>query len=361
MSTFWSASLVIHDHVGKIAVSFPKDKELIKRFRSSFPEAKWSYSLCAWLIEDTQDHRKRFKLSPFLHLYDSLLTYPIRPRLLTAQNHAHACAFYQFLFVKNYSASTLRTYLTELLKLATVIKHKDLARLTQEQYMGYLHYLKVHCSYSAASLHGVINALKSFTHHVLGTSVHFEAIPRPKRALHLPHVLSKSEIKRLFEAVQNQKHRVILMTIYSAGLRVSEVVKLKLSDVDADRMCLFIRQAKGKKDRVVGLSEVLLDELRAYVKAYRPKEYLFEGKDGGAYSVRSVQTIMKHAKDMSVIRKRGGVHSLRHAYATHLLESGVDTRFIQELLGHSSIKTTQIYTKVAVTKAKQIQSPLDAL
>ncbi|MGK2862612.1 MAG: tyrosine-type recombinase/integrase, partial [Chitinophagaceae bacterium] len=157
------------------------------------------------------------------------------------------------------------------------------------------------------------------------------------------------------------KHQTMLMTGYSAGLRISEIVSLKIKDIDSDRMLIYIRQAKGKKDRQVSLSVKLLEQLRKYYKEYKPGNYLFEGADGGAYSVRSLQQVYQQAKFLSKNNKSGGVHSLRHSYATHLLEGGTDIRIIQELLGHNDLKTTERYTHVSKKQLGKVQSPLDKL
>jgi site-specific recombinase XerD len=159
----------------------------------------------------------------------------------------------------------------------------------------------------------------------------------------------------------NLKHKCLLMAAYAGGLRVSEIVALKIADIDSKRMTIFVERAKGKKDRVVPLSQVLLKNLREYFKVYRPKKYLFEGAPGEPYAVRSVQLVFQKAKQMNKILMKGGIHTMRHSYATHLLESGTDIRFIQELLGHSSLKTTIRYTHVSVKALQLIRSPLDDL
>lgn len=161
--------------------------------------------------------------------------------------------------------------------------------------------------------------------------------------------------------MDNLKHQAMLMLAYAAGLRVSEIVALKLTDIDSDRMCINIRRAKGKKDRVVALSPVLLDHLRDYFRAYRPKEWLFEGQGGGQYSVRSVQQVFKDAKALAGVKTPGGIHTMRHSFATHLLESGTDIRFIKDLLGHNSLGTTLRYTHVSLKQITLIKSPLDDL
>lgn len=359
MSFPWSAELVFHRNCSQIAVCFPKDRALISRFRSSFPHAAWSKTLKAWLIEDSSEFRLRFKLPLSLNLYGSIADYSIQPRLLSSENYEQCCHYYQQLVLKAYSASTIKTYLSEFLRFLERLKTTSVESLDTLNYRSYLQYLRSECSYSESSLNGAVNALKFYTDQVLDKPIVFESIPRPKQKEQLPQILSQLELKRLFSVINNRKHRVILMTAYSGGLRVSEVVNLKLSDVDSERMQLFIRQSKGKKDRVVALSDNLLQELREYVKEYKPDDYLFEGQNGGPYSTRSVQVIMASAKKLARIRKPGSVHSLRHAYATHLLESGTDIRFIQELLGHNDIRTTEIYTKVSKTRAGKIRSPLD--
>jgi Site-specific recombinase XerD len=177
----------------------------------------------------------------------------------------------------------------------------------------------------------------------------------------LPKFLTKSEVKKVLEATLNIKHKAILTTIYSCGLRLSELIELKISDIKTEENILLVRQGKGNKDRVVTLSSKLIELLREYYKMYKPKVYLFEGSRGGKYSKRSVQQIMKYSVEKSGINSPATVHSLRHSYATHLLESGIDIRIIKELLGHSNIKTTEIYTHITDVNKNKIKSPLDYL
>jgi integrase/recombinase XerD len=189
-----------------------------------------------------------------------------------------------------------------------------------------------------------------------------EQLHRPKREKKLPNVLSKEEIKKILEMPMNIKHRTMLSLIYSCGLRCGELLKMKPKDIDSKRMLVMIRLAKGKKDRIVPLSEKVLQLLREYYKRYRPKEWLFEGqKVGEAYSERSLQLVLKHAIEKAGIKKPVSLHWLRHSYATHLLESGTDLRYIQELLGHKSSKTTEIYTHVSTKSIQNIRSPFDDL
>jgi site-specific recombinase XerD len=206
--------------------------------------------------------------------------------------------------------------------------------------------------------------LKYYFEQVLKQDKFFYEIPRPKKPLQLPNVMGQNDISKLFTVLNNVKHKAILFTAYSAGLRVSEVVQLKIADIDSDRMVIKVVDAKGKKDRYVGLSQVVLEVLRNYLKLChpRPKVYLFEGDiPGTPYASRSAQKVFQRAKQEAGIQKQLSFHSLRHSYATHLLEKGIDIRFIKDMLGHFSIKTTERYTHVSKVKAVSIVSPLDDL
>jgi integrase/recombinase XerD len=187
-------------------------------------------------------------------------------------------------------------------------------------------------------------------------------IQRPRREKRLPNVLSKNEVKSILEAPTNLKHRAMLSLIYACGLRRSELLNLTLKDILSDRNLLFIRQSKGKKDRVVPISIKLIEMLRDYYKAFKPKTWLFEGQfPNTKYSEMSLAKVLKQSMLKAKVNKNVSLHWLRHSYATHLLESGTDLRYIQELLGHSSSRTTEIYTHVSTRNLQQIRSPFDDL
>lgn len=207
-----------------------------------------------------------------------------------------------------------------------------------------------------------INALKLYLSLVRLPQLTAEDLQRPRREHRLPQVLSKEEIKLILEAPRNIKHRSMLSLIYSCGLRRGELLGLKPNDIDSRRGIINIRLAKGKKDRIVPLSPKILDMLREYYKAYRPTTWLFEGQyPGERYDERSLQLVLKQALTRAGIRKPATLHWLRHSYATHLLEAGTDIRIIQELLGHKSSKTTEIYTHVSSSLLSRIISPFDSL
>ncbi|NMB38540.1 MAG: tyrosine-type recombinase/integrase [Firmicutes bacterium] len=189
-----------------------------------------------------------------------------------------------------------------------------------------------------------------------------EKIRRPKKITRLPRVLSEREVAKLIGALTNLKHRTIMTVLYSAGLRVGEVVRLKAGDIDSSRMLILVSSGKGRKDRFSILSPVTLETLRQYYRVYRPQKWLFPGaKPGSHITERTVQKVFVQAKDKAGIHKQATVHSLRHSFATHLLEAGTDLRYIQELLGPQSSKTTEIYTRVTSHDLRRIQSPLDRL
>lgn len=192
--------------------------------------------------------------------------------------------------------------------------------------------------------------------------VEIDMLPRPKKEHKLPNVLSKEEVSCILNALQNEKHRTILFLIYSAGLRVGETVRLQIKDIDTKRMLIKVRQGKGRKDRYTLLSEVALKQLKKYYLLYKPELWLFPGgKDGSFLTERTVERIFENACTIAKVKANVSVHSLRHSFATHLLEGGTDIRYIQELLGHSSSKTTEIYSHVTEKKLSNIRSPLDDL
>ena len=273
-------------------------------------------------------------------------------------------AMEQRLKLKAYSQSTIKTYLNEMAQLLSLLKDTSADTLTTDHLKRYLVFCFEKLLLKENTLHSRINALKFYYEQVLGREKFFWEIPRPKKPFILPNVLGEKEITRLFNSIKNLKHKAILFTAYSAGLRISEVVNLKLQDINSDRMQIKIVAAKGKKDRYVNLSPVLLDILRSYIKRaeLRPSVYLFESEiPGEPYSSRSAQKVFQRARDLAGIRRDITFHSLRHSFATHLLEKGIDIRFIKDILGHFSIKTTQRYAHVSKEKLIQINSPLDDL
>lgn len=258
-----------------------------------------------------------------------------------------------------YSSNTQKTYLHFLRLFSIHFKNENIQIIPKEKIESYIYDLikTKNISYSAQSQ--FINAIKFYYEKVLEKPKTVYNLTRPQRPKTLPKVMSKNEVKKILNSCKNIKHHCILMLIYSAGLRRSELINLKIADIDSERMIINIIGAKGKKDRISLLSINMLSLLRKYYKEYKPREYLFEGAKGGKYSPTSVAKILKKASSNAGIKKNVTPHMLRHSFATHLLEQGTDLRYIQELLGHSSSKTTKIYTHISKKAIDKINNPVD--
>jgi len=270
-------------------------------------------------------------------------------------------AYKNLLTLKGYSLNTIKNYTNELHQLLRLLGDHSINELKKEHIMSYLLWLLEKKGCSETKVHMAVNAIKFYFEQVMGRGKEFYDLPRPKKPWKLPAILAEEEVVTMIKSIVNIKHRTMIMTGYSAGLRVSEIINLKISNIDSKRMMIHVQNGKGKKDRMVPLSKRLLEILRIYFKAYQPKEYLFEGQAGGQYSARSLQEVLQAAKLRSRINKVGSIHMLRHSYATHLMDAGTDIRFIQDLLGHNSIRTTMRYTHVTNKQIAKIGSPLDKL
>lgn len=266
----------------------------------------------------------------------------------------------QSLILKRYSASTIRAYLTHLKQLLYFYNSKKPSKLSLEEIKKFIYHKVKNEHISERTQNQLINALKYFYEQVVGREKMFIPMERPKIPRDRPHHLSLSEVKRLFDATSNIKHKAILMTMYSAGLRLSELIGLKISDIKTEENYIRVQSGKGKKDRTTLLSPILLKTLKDYYEVYHPEFYLFEGQDGGPYSSSSIQQILKKAVKNSGIHK-ATAHTLRHSFATHLVQNGVDIKLVKELLGHNDIRTTEIYLHLSPTTLRGISSPLESL
>lgn len=260
-----------------------------------------------------------------------------------------------------YSNNTIDSYTYMFREFINYYPDKELDDITEEEIVQYLQYLVTERKISTSYQNQAINAIKFYYERVRGGRRKVYLIERPREEKFLPEVLSQEEVTALLNATDNLKHKALLMTIYSAGLRISELINLKLKDIDSNRMQIRVEQAKGKKDRYTLLGQKTLEVLRAYVKHYQPREWLFEGMNYGPYSETSIKKALKTSLSKTKITKHVTPHTLRHSFATHLLESGTDLRYIQNLLGHQNSKTTEIYTHITVKGFDQIKNPLDRL
>ena len=381
---------IFHKNANQIGIFFKNDLELNIKIRKE-ADGIWSQTKKCWYVPL---NRKAFdKLKIALHKYAILETKELKKYLEERKTKTNSSiqlisktnlpnkslqlassispvnkdvlpAMDQMLKLKAFSSSTIKTYLNEMSQLLQAIKDIPADKLKPEHLKRYLVYCYEKLSLKENTLHSRINAMKFYYEQVLKREKFFWEIPRPKKQLILPRILNEDELERLFKALPNLKHKAMLFTVYSAGLRVSELANLKIRDIDSGRMQIFIEKAKGKKDRYVNLSPILLDILRSYLRKYKskPVEFLFESEQTSrAYPRRTIQKIFEDAKDKAGISKKIGIHSLRHSFATHLLEKGTDIRYIKDILGHFDIRTTERYLHISKRDLVNIASPLDDL
>jgi integrase/recombinase XerD len=376
--------IVQHRGESRILIKFDYNKAWIERLRKN-TDAKWSRTLGCWHIADTVENRKRCKLELENGEWkmgsgkgkdENGLIIELKSKtrnskqqnykdLLISSVNAHILpCLKQELVIRAYSPSTQKTYVNEVSIFLEHIGKRNADKLSTQNLKDYLQYCFVKLKLSENTIHSRLNALKFYYEQVLKNEKLFWEIPRPKKPIQLPKVLSETELKKLFDAASNLKHKAILFVAYSAGLRVSEIINLRLQDIDREREQLFIHCSKGKKDRYVRLSPLVLDILEQYYKLskIKPSNYLFEGiEKGKPYTIRSAQQIFSDCKNKAGIIKSLSFHSLRHSFATHILEKGVDIRFIKEILGHFDIKTTERYLHIRRDVLINIESPIDSL
>lgn len=343
-----------HRNKNVIWISFDYSPQLKADLKKRFSSAKWSQSNNKWYLPDFPSVREQLNIAHKDQNYN-------RQKRIHPNNSKVFENFCQALQLKGYSPNTVKTYTSEFLQFLITLKAHPADELSSDRLKDYFLYCVNQNKYKERTLNSKINAIKFYYEQVLCQPRMFYDIPRPKKPLTLPRLLSQKEVKRLFEVIDNQKHLLLLQMIYGMGLRVSEIVKIRIEHIDSSRMQVLIAGAKGKKDRYVNLPESVLPLLRAYYKTTKPDVWLFNGQYGGQYTTASVQKVFKRTMEKAKINKNVGVHSLRHSYATHLLDNGTNLRFIQELLGHNSIKTTQIYTHISFPSIAEVKSPLDDL
>ncbi len=332
------------------AVAFEFEKD-INRAIWQIPGRKWDYEKKLWIFPNDPDAVTKVK--------ETFRDYNIVV-LDFVQNPPEFELLRKELESRKYSVKTIKAYLYYNKEFYLFCK-KPFAAIGQEDLTNYMAHLSAAHGLNEASLNIGMSAIKFLYSTILHNPLIIEK-KRPKKDKRLPKVLGRDETIRVLNALPNIKHRSILYIAYSAGLRVSEITKLRTEDIDLDRKLLYVRRAKGRKDRYTLLSEKTFELLTKYRNVYKPEKWLFEGQGfGRPLSVRSMEKIFKKACVIAGIRKEVSIHSLRHSFATHLLENGTDIRYIQELLGHAYTKTTEIYTHVAKRDFLRIRSPLDTI
>lgn len=356
-----------------IGIKFSPDK-LIQNLIKGLPDPKWSTQYNMAYICNTKDNLgilfHTFKGVVWINYNRFFSNRPVntsnktvdvqwfRDRITVPEYRLCPEEYLIKLELKRYANSTVKTYVTYFEMFINYYKDRALKTLDESDIRAFLQFL-IHKGVSNSYLNQVINSIKFYYEVVLGMPNRFYEIERPRKEHKLPKVISKEEVIAIIEHTNNLKHRCIVQLLYGSGLRRSELLNLKLNDIDSKRMLIRVEVAKGNKDRLTLLSKNALKDLRMYFKEWKPKEFLFEGRKGGKYSPESVVQIVKQAANKAGIKQNVSPHTLRHSFATHLLESNVDLRQIQVLLGHGSSKTTEIYTHVATNTFKTIKNPLD--
>ncbi len=315
-------------------------RQLLARFRDK-----------VWL--DLSDLRKHTKGR--IHTIEDT----VRRRALCIEKQEALSGFERYLRVQRYSPRTIKNYTGAVELFLKYFNEADLKTLNNEDILEYNDRMLIQMNKSASSQRQFTGAIKHFFIKRLKTAVDWEELEYARKSYHLPTVLSKEEVVAMIQSVQNDKHRLIILTLYAQGLRRAELLDIRLNDIDLDRESIHVRNAKGNKDRSLPLSKVLKQVLIHYLQAYRPEIYLLNGKKGEPYSGGSIGKVVKRAAHEAGIKKKVTPHTLRHSYATHCLELGMGLRYIQTFLGHKSPKTTMIYTHIRNDKIHV--NPLDEL
>lgn len=347
------------------------DNSAIRSILNTLPDAKWCNLLKIWHLKNTAESEKAIidAFSGVAHIEykntfeaksDKRTRFPEkRKRVLSLENRNLLNGFYKYLVGKRYSKSTIDTYIFFVADFVEFQRDKDLTLLNLRDVELFVETVFIKRKYSVSTQRQFISAVKQFICYYPDTQISNLELTRPRKSKILPTVLSQEEMITIIRYTKNLKHRAILALIYSCGLRISELIQLKLESINIQRKQLLIKTAKGRKDRYVTLADSFLPLLHNYLITYRPQIYFVEGVKGSMYSASSVRKFLTKSCTEAHIKRRITPHTLRHSYATHLLESGVGLRHIQELLGHSKPETTMIYTHVARKDLLDISSPLD--
>ncbi|MFO7827700.1 MAG: tyrosine-type recombinase/integrase [Bacteroidales bacterium] len=353
----------LHRGERRLKIIFRYNDDILRQLKE-IPDTRWSRTMQCWHIPYTKDYKenlaKKFKYTAKIvekeRFKKGTKSKPDPEHIKKALN-----GFYIYLKNLRYSDSTIKTYTNHIQQFLKFFPDKSIQSINNDDIHYYNYEIMVQKKKSHNAQNQFLSALKLFLRIVTESSIEFDEVERAKRSRKLPEVFSKKEVEKILQSTTNQKHRTMLLLVYGCGLRRNEISALKIHDVDSQRKVLHVRLAKGSKDRIVPLSDKLIETLRSYYKTYKPKRYLFETSAGNPYPGETAYKVFKRALEKSGVQKKVGIHTLRHSYATHLLENGTDLRYIQELLGHKSSKTTEIYTHVGTHNINNIGSPSDDL
>jgi len=349
-----------------IKISFTLSEHRVADIVKQIPNQKWSKK-----GQFVYAPNNRYVLKEIFRLFKGVAYVDAKNLFNNAQNRLEELSraktivpneYLKLLELRRYSINTISTYCSLFAQFIIYFKSEELDLINKRQIEDYLHYLVLEKKISSSTQNQIVNAIKFYYERVLGKPREVYNINRPRKSHYIPQILSEEEVLNILSVTTNIKHKAVLSIIYSSGLRIGEAVNLKLTDLDLDRNLVFIRNGKGKKDRISTLSLNLKPLMLKYIEKMNPQVYLFNGATGHQYSTESIRKVFrKSCRKANISKKNLRVHTLRHSFATHLLEKGTDVRYIQELLGHSSIKTTQIYTHVNSQFVNEISNPLDAI
>lgn len=389
---------VKHDSGMRVTLKFPSDEEIVNIVRT-LPDATWDKSMNCWHIAESNDinakivkeligvARIEFRSGKTRKLIEKVREIRERNSVgLVHRGHVSHLSggfpsesdindqklsktvlddierYRSWLNSHRYPLTTVRTYTSMMVTFLKFVSPKEASECDADDLVRMVNEYVLARGLSYSFQNQLISSVKKFYKEICREVIDPGEFTRPRTRHKLPNVLSKEEVKKILSAPMNEKHRAILSVIYGCGLRRSEVITLEPEDIDRDRMLLSVRQSKGFKDRIVPVSVKLVEMIDLYVSRYRPVVYLFEGQyQGRRYSAASIEKVFRMACTKAGIKKNITLHGLRHSYATHLLEAGTDLRYIQELLGHKSSRTTEIYTHVTEKSIQKIRTPFDDL
>ncbi|WP_228122665.1 site-specific tyrosine recombinase/integron integrase [Oceanihabitans sp. IOP_32] len=354
----------------QIGIKYDYNRTL-KLIAKSFPSCRWSDTHKTWYVSFSEENIQLIKQKYQNHAFVDETglsannmakvknTSTKVERQLNDSQKTLLNNFYKYLRGKRYSKSTINIYVFFMADFVEFYSEKPVDTLNNRDVEVFIESVFIKRGYSISSQRQFISALKAFILFEPCTQIEGLELVRPYKSLKLPVVLSQKEVIDLIAATKNLKHRAIIVMLYSCGLRISEAMHLTVSDIDIERRQIHIQNSKGRKDRYVGFAKSFLPLLKNYLNTYQPKYYFIEGTNGKPYSPQSVRQFLKRSCKTAGIIKKVTPHTLRHSYATHLLENGVDIRYIQSLLGHSRPETTMIYTHVRKSDLLEIENPLD--
>lgn len=357
-----------HHNIQQIKIDFTFDYD-IKEYIKKFPLVKWSNTHKTFYLPFSKENTNNFYIylkknnyeidyKALINKVDLKNSSSLKP--LNLKFEPFLIKFKNWLVQMRYSTNTIRTYISMIELFFRFHSEKKIKDITKDDIEHFNNEYILKNNYSATFQNQLINSIKLFYTYNTNNTLDLKNLDRPKKSRKLPEVLSLDEVKLILSSLKNVKHKTLLSLIYSCGLRIGEAINLKLNAIDINRRLLHIKSGKGRKDRYIPISPIMIALLKKYIFQYTPKVYLFEGQTKPQYTAVSARKVLKTMVIKCGIKKGITLHTLRHSYATHLLENGTDIRFIQELLGHNDPKTTMIYTHVSTTSLQKIKNPFDS-